>query len=253
MFKDILYLLKKTFLPNKYLLKKKILRSLNQPLEPEIKILDQLTDIKKASIDIGVFRGVYTYKLAEISCNVYGFEANPIIFRILNKNLLSLKNNIKLYNYGLSNSSGRSTLRIPIRNKSIFKSNFEDYYEGGLATIENNNNLQGKKYDEFNIKIEKLDNFELKHKIGFIKIDVEGHELSVLEGAKKILKSEMPNLLIEIDNKHSPSVNETFKFLKEMGYQAFYFDNKKLVKIENYSDNQRKDYRNFIFKKKYRH
>lgn len=249
MYKDILYLLKNTFLPSKYLLKKKILRSLKKPLEPEIKILNQLTDIKTASIDIGVFRGVYTYRLAEISSKVYGFEANPIIFETLRKNLLSLKNNIKLFNYGLSNTAGQSILRIPIRNKSIFKSNFEDYYEGGLATIENNNNLEGKKYDEFSINIEKLDNFKFKHKIGFIKIDVEGHELSVLEGAKKILKVEMPNLLIEIDNKHSLRVNETFKFLKDLGYQAFYYDNKNLLSIENYNDNQRKDYKNFIFKK----
>lgn len=250
MIKDILFFFKKNFLSGKYLFRKKILRSLNKPLEPELNILDQLADINKASIDIGVFRGVYAYRLAEISSQVYGFEANPIIFESLNKNLLSLKKNIKLFNLGLSNTSGKSVLRIPIRNKSNFKSNFEDYYEGGLATIENDNNLQSKKYDEFEIQIEKLDNIQLQCKVGFIKIDVEGHELSVLQGATKILKEQMPNLLIEIDNQHSHRVNETFKFLQDICYEAFYFDNKKLINIENYSENIRKDFRNFIFKRK---
>ena len=43
-----------------------------------------------------------------------------------------------------------------------------------------------------------LDSFQLTQ-VGFIKIDVEGHEEAVLRGGLATLKREMPNLMIEIE------------------------------------------------------
>lgn len=39
--------------------------------------------------------------------------------------------------------------------------------------------------------------------IGFIKIDVEGFELDVLKGARKTIEKDKPNLLIEIEERHT--------------------------------------------------
>lgn len=250
MFKDLSYLLKKIFIPEKYILKKRIERSIAKPLEPELLLLDQLCDRTKSSIDIGVFRGVYSYKISEYSDKVYGFEANPIMFKYLTKNLIKLKNNIIIYNIALSNSEGYAKLKIPIRNKSLFKSNFEDYYEGGLATIENNNKLNNKNYDTFDTKKLRLDSFNFKEKIGFIKIDVEGHEFKVLEGSKKLLEKDKPVLLIEINKDHSSDVKETFNYLKDLDYEVFYYNGNSLIKIFSYEENKREDFKNFIFKQK---
>ena len=63
------------------------------------------------------------------------------------------------------------------------------------------------KFDKFNVKTNKLDNFKFSNKISFIKIDVEGHELKVIDGAKETLKKHKPNLLIEIEEKHSKKQN----------------------------------------------
>ena len=60
MFKDLLYLFKKIFFLEKYILKKRIERSIIKPLEPELFLLEKLCDKTKSSIDIGVFRGVYS-------------------------------------------------------------------------------------------------------------------------------------------------------------------------------------------------
>ena len=250
MFKDLLYLFKKIFFLEKYILKKRIERSIIKPLEPELFLLEKLCDKTKSSIDIGVFRGVYSYKIAEYSDKVYGFEANPVMFNYLNKNLTKLKENIVLHNIALSDSEGYTKLKIPIRNKSMFKSNFEDYYEGGLATIEIDNNLNNKKFDTFDVKKLTLDSFNFDQKISFIKIDVEGHEFSVLKGSEKILKKYKPVLLIEIDKQHSTKVKETFNYLEELNYESFYFDGIDLIKILNYEENTRKDFKNFIFKYK---
>ena len=248
MLKDLLYLFKKIFILEKYILKKRIERSIAKPLEPELLLLDQLCDSTKSSIDIGVFRGVYSYKISEYSDKVYGFEANPIMFKYLIKNLTKLRDNIVLYNVALSNSEGYAKLKIPIRNKSFFKSNFEDYYEGGLATIENENKLNNKSFDTFDTKKLRLDSFDFKEKIGFIKIDVEGHEFNVLEGSKKLLKKDKPVLLIEINKNHSSKVEETFNCLRELNYESFYYDGNDLIKIFSYENNKREDFKNFIFK-----
>jgi FkbM family methyltransferase len=250
MLKDLLYLLKKIFLSEKYSLKKRIERSLSKPLEPELDLIEQFCDKTKSSIDIGVFRGVYSYKLSEVSDKVYGFEANPIMFKYLLKNLTKLKKNIILHNTALSDSEGYTKLKIPIREKSILKSNFENYYEGGLATIESSNNLNNKNFDTLDVKKKRLDSFDFKEKISFIKIDVEGHEYSVLKGSEKILKKDKPILLIEIDKQHSAKVKETFIYLKELLYEPFYYNGKNLIKIFDYEENIRKDFRNFIFKYK---
>ena len=90
MLKDLLYLLKKIFFLEKYILKKRIERSIVKPLEPELILIEQFCDKTKSSIDIGVFRGVYSYKIAEYSSKVYGFEANPVMFNYLNKNIIKI-------------------------------------------------------------------------------------------------------------------------------------------------------------------
>ena len=117
-----------------------------------------------------------------------------------------------------------------------------------MATIDKENNLDGKEFHTFNIKKTRLDNFQFNNKVGFIKIDVEGHEQKILEGAVKTLENNQPNLLIEIEKKHRKlNPDYTISFLREIGYQCFVFDETKLVEVKTYRDFPLKN--NFIFKK----
>ena len=76
------------------------------------------------------------------------------------------------------------------------------------------------------IKVEcnTLDNLTPKlGEVGLIKIDVEGHEKSILDGAKVFLKTNKPMILMEllseqITNKQSECVN----LLIELGYTKFF-------------------------------
>ena len=43
--------------------------------------------------------------------------------------------------------------------------------------------------------MKKLDDLKIENKIGFIKIDVEGHELEVIEGSSKIISENMPSTI----------------------------------------------------------
>ena len=78
--KDIEYFLKNFFLSEKYLLKKRLSRAIKNNYEEEISLLYKLVNKEMESVDIGVYRGVYSYKLSELSKHVYSFEPNFINF-----------------------------------------------------------------------------------------------------------------------------------------------------------------------------
>src|SRR5437868_5966109 len=73
--------------------------------------------------------------------------------------------------------------------------------------------------DELEIEVRTLDQFDLRN-VGFVKIDVEGHELAVLEGAARTLARERPNLLIEANEHHRPdAVGSIRRFMAELDYE----------------------------------
>ena len=242
--KDLLFLIKKIFFSEKNLLKKRILRSIKNDYEKEIKILPKLIKEGTDTLDIGVFRGIYSYELARLSNHVHSFEANPIIYKYLEKNLTKIIKNITLYNYALSNQIGISSLRVPLRRKTLFSSQFEEKYRAGMGTIHNINKFD--EFDTFDVKTTKLDDLKFNNKISFIKIDVEGHELEVIEGAQKFLIKHRPNLLIEIEERHSGKLlYESINYIKKFNYESYIFQNNSLVKINNF--NKLNNENNFIF------
>ena len=111
--KKIEFFFKKLFSPSEaFSLKRRAKRYLKKNTEKEIRILDKLVDGSKAAIDIGVYRGVYSYFLSNLCKYVYAFEANPLLY---DKLLDGFKNNknIKIENVAVSSNSGETELRIP--------------------------------------------------------------------------------------------------------------------------------------------
>ena len=95
----------------------------------------------------------------------------------------------------------------------------------GCATIHRENFFQGEEFIVHKVKSEKLDDILINNSIGFIKIDVEGHEKNVLQGAKNLIKKNKPNLLVEIEERHSQlKVEDTINFINNLGYKSYFFD-----------------------------
>ena len=63
-------------------LKRVIARELRKG-EPELRLLPDLVDPKRAAVDVGANRGVWTHQMAAICPRVYAFEPNPKMFAIL--------------------------------------------------------------------------------------------------------------------------------------------------------------------------
>ena len=90
-------------------------------------------------------------------------------------------------------------LRIPKRFNVINKDNYEERYKLGASSIHKKNSLINDDYITYNVKTAKLDDLLINNNIGFIKIDVEGHEKNVVMGAINLIKKNKPNLLVEIE------------------------------------------------------
>ena len=61
----------------------------------------------------------------------------------------------------------------------------------------------------------------------FLKIDVEGHESAVLDGARQTLEAHRPAVLIECEARHRPDgdVRPVFELLESFGYRGSFFAN----------------------------
>jgi len=244
--KELEFLFKKIFIPEKFLLKRRLDRAINKVYEKELIFLDKVVDKNLESVDVGVYRGVYSYQLAKISKHVHAFEPNPLIFAYLNKNLKKLVNNITLYDIALSDENTITDLKIPKRFETLSNKNYEEMYKLGAATIHKENMLNNEKFITLKTKTKKLDDLLLNNKVGFIKIDVEGHEQKVINGSLDIIKKNKPVLLVEIEERHSnKSVSDTINFIKNLGYKSYYLSGQSLEnsnKLTSY-----KNQNNFFF------
>jgi len=175
--------------------------------EPELRLVPRLCSRNEYSIDVGANNGVYTWHLARWSAGVVAFEPQPSHARFLKR---AFGRRVRVEQVALSKDSGEATLRVPLQDR-----------EDGRATIEPKNLLPQFSCGEYKVLCRRLDTYEIGP-VGLIKIDVEGHELAVLEGAEAILRRDLPNLIIEAEERHRPGALESVhSFLGALGYLAY--------------------------------
>jgi len=171
-------------------------------------------DLKnKVVLDIGANIGNHALFFAEYFKHVFAFEPNPIAHKLLEINAIS--RNITPLNYGLSNKNCKMAFRVNASNI------------GGSKILENNSDVSdGKVID---VDVRRLDDLiELADvNISLIKIDVEGHELSVLKGAKGIIEKDEPIILFEqgIDE-ISDGSSAVIDFVRSHGYRLLAIENR---------------------------
>ena len=72
-------------------------------------------------------------------------------------------------------------------------------------------------------------------KIDFIKVDVEGHEISMLQGGKSLILAGKPIILVELDLPRlieaNRSLEELLNLLGEWGYALFQANRNKLIPL----------------------
>lgn len=209
-------------------------------IKPEVNILKRLCNPEKVSLDIGANRGTFTLYLSKLSRYVYSFEPLPQLSNYLKRNFEGC--NVKVENCALGNEKKEVYINVPIVGLKEY-----DAYSSLVNDFRNEYILREKvtKVDKLIVRQERLDDFNIDN-IGFIKIDVEGYEVEVLEGAKKTIRLNMPFMFIEIEQKHNKgrSIYDIFKYIKDLGYYGYFVENKRFINIDTFDINKYQDKRN---------
>ena len=147
-------------------------------------------------IDVGAHIGSYTIPVAKKAQKVIAFEPNKYTFELLTKNItLNHLTNIEAYNVAVSKKRG--VVSFMYENHSAYSRILDGSQSSNTTVIEN-----AKQPYTNNIHLVNtidLDSVLLKEdRVDWIKIDVEGHELDVLEGAMQTIRMHKPKIIIEI-------------------------------------------------------
>lgn len=186
--------------------------------EPELNVLPFLVDPARTCVDAGANRGTYTYFLAKLARHVYAYEPNPAMRWILQR---SVAKNVSVSNIALSDSTGEAKFAVP-KSKSKYHNNAGSL-EVAILTESSEDLIM------MPVQTARLDDQGVAN-VGFIKIDVEGHEREVLAGAEQVIARDRPVLLIEM--MESLAQGETMsnvEYIEGLGYQSFLLVEKRLV------------------------
>lgn len=180
--------------------------------EPHItQLLNRNLKSDSIFVDVGSNYGWHSINGSFICETVYGFEPQKYIHDIQMTSIVENNiSNIRLYNCGIGdNNEEREMSPIDYDNPSINM--------GDLSVGDGGEKIEIKTLDSFNFK-----------KLDFIKIDVQGYEKFVLNGAKDTINRCKPTLIIEMEDhqlkRFNYGVTELFELIRDLGYHIYFLD-----------------------------
>jgi FkbM family methyltransferase len=160
--------------------------------EPELRLVRHLVERGTTAIDVGASIGMFSAEMAKYADRVLAFEANPEVAAFTRG---VAARNVEVVNAALSSEAGRATLHMPRNRKG-----------GGVTELAAIGRVAPAHADgaiAVEVETRRLDDFAVA-RCSFIKIDVEGHEEAVLDGASALIERERPVLMIELIEAFNP-------------------------------------------------
>lgn len=168
--------------------------------EPELLGLGAFVRRGDEVIDVGAALGMYTVPLAAIvgrTGRVWSFEPQRRgIFTVRLLRVLTGPHHGRVSRLALGPHDGRSTIVVPYHNGfPIF----------GHGHVEEGAGTEAGRQHKSHAPMSTIDAWCAKNSVGpvsFIKVDVEGFEPLVVEGAVATIDRDRPTLLLEIEDRH---------------------------------------------------
>ncbi len=190
--------------------------------EIELHLVPFLCRQERDAIDIGANEGAYLHMMIPHARRVMAFEPIPSLAGALKR---KFGNRATIHDIALSHDAGTSILRIPqIGGEDVT----------GLASLSTPAGVLAGATREITVPTQPLDAL-YAGAVGFIKIDVEGHEDAVLDGAAETVARCRPRILVELEERHASGViARNIDRFARIHYSGYYVHRRQLQPIENF-------------------
>jgi FkbM family methyltransferase len=195
---------------------------MNRPksAERELNYLNRVVPDGAVTVDVGANCGLYTQKLARLSRKVHAFEPSQQMARLLRRTSAA---NVSIHEIALSDQDGEADLYIP---------QGEDGLVHGLASLERQLDPAIKSVVSAHVPTSRLDTM-VNEDVAFVKVDVEGHELSVLEGAVGLIDRCQPVFLVEAEDRHREQATRSiFDFFHNQAYRGVFLSDDDVISVD---------------------
>lgn len=197
-------------------------------LESEMCGLAALVGPGSVCIDVGAAADLYSTVLSRLAGptgQVHSIEPLPFA-HLMWANLLGARRAGNVRHHGLALGTEAGTLPISVPYGKYGLVTGRSYLVRGTGGPDSNDEFAGQV--QVMVPVVPLDDFCAREAIGrvdFIKIDVEGAELPVLEGGREVIEKHRPTMLIEIEARHiaryGHSPEDVTGWLLKRGYTMY--------------------------------
>jgi FkbM family methyltransferase len=195
--------------------------------EVELHLLEFLCRRDTDAIDVGANDGSYVHYLRRHARKVIAFEPMPALARALRDKFPG--NDVAVEQVALSDREGTVELHMPVVDGVVVT---------GCSTISADASETYPASRAIEVPMDRLDAV-YKGRVGFIKIDVEGHEQAVLDGAVQTIRRCRPRMLVEVDDRLSPGgLARARAYFDRLGYTGHFVRQGKLEPIGAFSVNE---------------
>lgn len=210
--------LKRALVPARWELARVVARELRKG-EPELRLAPLIADRGRLALDIGANRGIWTHVLAKAGFDTHAFEPNPKLYAVLTA---AAPRGATAHAIALSDQDGEATLKVPRSERG---------YSNQHASLEDSR-IGASPFGEVRVPTARLDSLDLGP-VGFMKIDVEGHEQAVVDGARETIARDRPALIVELEERHTGApIERSIGEIEALGYQAFAMMDGRLQRLD---------------------
>jgi len=147
----------------------------------------------------------------------------PLLARRLRR---KFRRGVVVESIALSDTAGTISLCMPVVDGVVVT---------GCSTVSARATATHPGHRDIEVPMDRLDNV-YGDDVGFIKIDVEGHEQAVLDGAVQTIRRCRPRMLVEVDERLSPGGLKRAKdYFAELDYRGYYVRAGRLEPIDGFS------------------
>jgi FkbM family methyltransferase len=158
---------------------------------------------KEVFVDVGANIGVWSLPMSYHFSKVYSYEPSSTNRSCLEKNL---NGRIEIRPYALGNENKKVAFHEEIKNCG----NSKIWVEGSNA-------------ETYQVDMVRLDDQQIEN-CSLIKIDVQGFELGVIQGAEQLIKTQQPWVIFEL----SADVDVICNFFEDLNYEMIFNKSKRV-------------------------